>query len=219
MGLVAAAHAAGMTPVYSFKVSSVTSAMRGTYDSWVRRMVTNLDSYGLPTTVTFHHEPHQDMTPAQFVAVNERYAPLIQGSENLSFGPILNGWLLDRRVSDFTSYTSASLRDTWDFIGIDTYQSGTMDNPGPIHPGSRMPKLETWLDSQQIPDKPVVIGEYNGYSADVIAAAGEAFLSSPNVWIACIWNSTAGKGWTLEGERLAAFQATKADPRVRVSIE
>jgi hypothetical protein len=215
MNLVAAAHNAQMTPVYSFKVPSVSTAINGGYDSWVRRMVDRLDSYGQPTTVTFHHEPHQDMTPAQFVAVNTRYLPLVQDSVNLSFGPILNGWLLDRRVNDFASYTSPGLRAGWDFIGMDTYEQGTMENPGTIKPGDRMDKLENWLASVGIGDKRVVIGEYNGYSAVSIADAGAEFLSSPNVWIACIWNATGGKGWVLDGARLAAFQATKADLRVR----
>lgn len=59
------------------------------------------------------------------------------------------------------------------------------------------------------------VGEYNGYSAATIRAAGEGFLSTPQVWFACMWNSTTGKGHTLTGDRLAAFKATLADPRVR----
>ena len=57
------------------------------------------------------------------------------------------------------------------------------------------------------------VGEYNGYSAETIAEAGEALLSTPNVWFGCMWNSTGGKGATLTGDRLAAFQETLADSR------
>ena len=60
---------------------------------------------------------------------------------------------------------------------------------------------------------PLGVGEYNGYSAATIGAAGEALMSTPNVWFGCLWNSTGGKGLTLTGDRLAAFQATLADPR------
>ena len=57
------------------------------------------------------------------------------------------------------------------------------------------------------------MGEYNGYSAETIAAAGEALMSTPNVWFGCLWNSTGGKGLALTGDRLDAFQRTLADSR------
>ena len=60
---------------------------------------------------------------------------------------------------------------------------------------------------------PLGVGEYNGYSATSIADAGEALLSTSNVWFGCVWNSTGEKGYTLEGDRLTAFQRTLADPR------
>ena len=60
---------------------------------------------------------------------------------------------------------------------------------------------------------PLGVGEYNGYSAKTIADAGEALLSTPNVWFGCVWNSTGSKGWTLEGDRLQAFKRTLADKR------
>ena len=62
---------------------------------------------------------------------------------------------------------------------------------------------------------PLGIGEYNGYSAATIAAAGQAILDTPHVWFGCMWNSTEGKGYVLEGERLTAFQQTLAVARTR----
>ena len=41
------------------------------------------------------------------------------------------------------------------------------------------------------------VGEYNGYSAETIAGAGEALMSTPNVWFGCMWNATGDKGWEL----------------------
>jgi hypothetical protein len=57
------------------------------------------------------------------------------------------------------------------------------------------------------------VGEYNGYSAKTIADAGEALMSTPNVWFGCMWNADGDKGWELTGDRLAAFRDTLADPR------
>jgi hypothetical protein len=63
----------------------------------------------------------------------------------------------------------------------------------------------------------IVIGEYNSFLADSIASAGEAFLSTPQVKVACVWNSTGKPGTQehvpLSRDRLRAYQATKADPR------
>ena len=62
-------------------------------------------------------------------------------------------------------------------------------------------------------DLPLGVGEYNGFSAQTIRAAGEALLSTPNVWFGCVWNSTGGRGLVLSGERLDAFTQTLADAR------
>lgn len=216
MDLVADAVEAGQAVVFSFKVPSVANAIKGQYDEWVRSMCTKLDEFGEVSTVTFWHEPYGDMSGADHVKVWERYLPIIQDHEFLKAGPILNGWLLDRKVPDFTSYTNAALREAWDFIGIDTYEEGDISTePGDILPGDRVPKLEKWLQDNGIGDKPVVYGEYNGYSANSITKAGEAFLASPNTWAALMWNSTEGKGYALTGDRLEAFKNTKADSRVK----
>lgn len=41
------------------------------------------------------------------------------------------------------------------------------------------------------------------------------FLSCEQLWFACMWNATTGKGHVLTGDRLAAFKAPRADARVR----
>ena len=57
------------------------------------------------------------------------------------------------------------------------------------------------------------MGEYNGYSAATVAAAGEALLGTPDVWFGILWNATAEVDWVLSGDRLTAFQQTLADAR------
>ena len=88
-----------------------------------------------------------------------------------------------------------------------------MESPGSRKPAMRIPLLVSYLKSRGHEGIPLGVGEYNGYSAESIADAGEALLDTPNVWFGCMWNSTGGKGWELTGERLTAFQDTLEDPR------
>jgi hypothetical protein len=207
--LVEEAHAAGMLPVISYKVGGdVAGAASGAYNGVAQQAAAKLASYGLPTAVAFWHEPYGDLSGEQYASASRQILPMFKRDE-LRVGPILNGWLLDNKVDEFASFCPEDLFSLWDWFGIDTYESGTLENPGPIKPADRLPKLAQFVNSRL----PLGVGEYNGYSAESIADAGEALLSTPNVWFGCMWNSTEGKGLTLTGDRLAAFRATLADPR------
>ena len=210
--LVEQAHEAGFMPVISYKVGgNAAGAASGSFNAVAEKAAARLDSYGLPTTVTYWHEPHGDLSPAQFVAGNKQLLPAFQRGR-VKVGPFLNGWLLDRQVPTFASYCPDELFGLWDWFGIDTYESGTMEAPGAVKPAHRIPKLADYVASRGFGHR-LGIGEYNGYSAATIEAAGEAILSEPKVWFGCMWNSTIGKGYTLTGDRLAAFRRTLADPR------
>lgn len=217
MDLVDYAHYNNMMPVFSFKVPSMAAGATGQYDAWVKRLGERLAAYGKMTTVTYHHEPYGDtgVTASDFVKCNQRFAPLLKSS-NVKFGPFLNGWLLDRQVNSFKSFTSPDLlKDGWDWLGMDTYESGTMTDPGVYKPAGRIPLLVKFAADNGVPGKPLGIGEYNGYSASTIAAAGDAILATPQFWFGCMWNATTGKGYVLEGARLDAFKKTLADTRTR----
>jgi hypothetical protein len=211
--LVEQAHAAGLLPVISYKVGGdAAGAASGKFDAVAEQAATRLAAFGLPTAVSFWHEPYGDMTGAEYIAASKRLLPIFKRGE-LRVGPLLNGWLLDRQVSTFASFTDDELFGLWDWFGIDTYESGTMESPGANKPAHRIPAMASFLQSRGHGDMPMGVGEYNGYSAETIAAAGEALMSTPNVWFGCMWNSTEGKGLTLTGERLAAFRSTLADSR------
>jgi hypothetical protein len=213
--LIAQTKAAGMMPVISYKVANVNTLINGGYDSWLKATRTYLDGLDIPVTVSFWHEPHGDMAPADFRAGSQKFLDLMKSSTTpeIKVGPILNGWLLDNRVADFASYTSTSLLTQWDFVAVDSYQSGTVTNPGSKLPARAVPLLATWLDKQGFPNKPIGLGEYNGFTAAAIKAAGEAILSTPEAWFGLAWNSTGDRYAPLTGDRITAFQATKADPR------
>ena len=218
--LISAAHAAGMMPVVSYKVPSVTNAASGAYDAWADNAAAYLASFNKPTAVVIWHEPTGDMPPAQYVAMQNRLMPRFKGVGQLKVGPILNGFLLTQPsqpagVNEFTSFTSPALLDLWDFFGIDTYQPGTVTSPGALMPHERVYALLDWLADQGKPNMPIGVGEYNGFSSAAISGMGEALLSTPNTWFGCVWNVDEARAGILTGSRLTAYQATKADPRAQ----
>lgn len=210
--LIREAVADGLLPVISYKVPDPAVLASGGYDAWLANLRTELTGLGTDVTATFWHEPYGDMDPATFRAASLRFLEGVD-APSIAVGPILNGWLLDRKVSTFASFTDAELLRRWEFVAVDSYQSGTPSAPGPAMPARAIPLLEQWMDSVGHPDKPLGLGEYNGFSAEAVAGAGETILSTPEVWFACIWNSTAGNHIPLEGDRITAFKRTKADPR------
>jgi hypothetical protein len=213
MTLVDQTYKAGMMPVISYKVGGdAAGAAAGKYDAAAKKAAALIAAYGKPATVTIWHEPHGDVSAADFVALQKRLVPLFQVGK-IKVGPFLNGWLLDKQADTaFASYAPAALLKQWDFLGIDTYESGTMEAPGTVKPADRIPLLVNWEKKRGV-TLPLVVGEYNGYSAKTIADAGTAILRTPQVWFGCMWNSTIGKGYTLTGDRLAAFKTTLAQAR------
>jgi hypothetical protein len=210
--LVEQAHAAGLLPVISYKLGrDAAGAADGRFDAVAKRAAARLAKYDLHTAVSVWHEPHGDLTGEEYVAISERLLPLFKRGR-LRVGPLLNGWLLDRQVSTFESFCSDELFDLWDWFGVDAYEQGTIQSPGKRKPAERILATREYLESRGYGTMPIGVGEYNGYSAETIAAAGEALYATRS-WFGCLWNSTGGLGHELTGDRLAAFKATLADPR------
>ncbi|UFN45974.1 DNRLRE domain-containing protein [Nocardioides okcheonensis] len=204
----------GMMPVISYKVPDPAALANGSYDTWLSTLRSQLTGLGAPVTATFWHEPNGDMDPAVFRAASLKFFNLVD-APSIAVGPILNGWLLDRRVSDFAAFTDATLLNKWEFVAVDSYQNGTAAAPGDLLPARAVPLLASWMDSVGHPNKPLGLGEYNGHTAQAVAEAGESILSTPELWFGLAWNSTAGAYSPLVGDRITAFQRTKADPRAR----
>jgi hypothetical protein len=206
---------AGMIPVLSYKVGgNIDAALAGSYDTGIRTAAARLQGYDETIAVTFWHEPNPDIPGEKFTALHRRYLPLMQGGK-VHVGPILNGWLLDNQRDVFEKYIADDLLALWSFVGMDVYQAGTETAPKHPYPGERVAPLLDVLADRGVPDMPIVIGEYNGWTAEAIAQSGETFLATDTMWMALMFNSDVGnKGRVLTGDRLAAFKATKADPRV-----
>jgi hypothetical protein len=216
---ITAAISAGMMPMVSYKLGgvSVDAAATGSADAAAKATAAYLDSLGVPIAVSVFHEPEDDMTGPQFVAMQKRLIPFFQRGK-LSVGPILHGFELDNATNTarFKTYLDPTLTsNTYDFVGIDSYQTGTAASPGSIDPGDRIAPLEQVLSAYGVPNMPIGVGEYNGWQAQAISDAGKTFLSTPNLWFACMWDADGNVGSTLVGDRVTAFQASKADSRAQ----
>ena len=138
----------GMLPVISYKVGGdAAGAAAGKFNAAAEQAAAKLASYGQPTAVTFWHEPYGDLSGEQYAAASQQLLPIFKRGE-LRVGPILNGWLLDNQLDTFGSFCPDDLFDLWDWFGIDTYESGTMEKPGDEKPADRIPALSSYLQSR-----------------------------------------------------------------------
>lgn len=220
----------GMIPVISYKLPALATndapqrLVNGEYDAWLRATNTYLSGLDANLTVTYWHEPlrgdnaDKGMTPALFRAGSQKFLDFID-SPTIAHGPILQGWPLDDPADhpEFASYTSAALLAQWDFFGVDSYQSGTVAAPGNLMPGRAITAVETWLDGQNQPDMPILLGEYNAFTGAALTSAEQQIFETPELWTAIVWNTngTNGLGTILTGDRTSAFAATKSHANAR----
>ena len=201
----------------SYKVGGdIDGAVSGKFNAVAEQAATRLASYGLPTAVTFWHEPNPDVSGAQYVAASKQLLPIFKRGE-LRVGPLLNGWLLDNQMATWSAYCpdDSSVSGTgWvstpTRAGLPSGRAGSSPPTGSLRwRRSRGPAGSTcrwrWVST-------------TGTAPQTIAQAGETLLSTPNVWFGCVFNSDYGaKGDVLDGDRLTAFRGTLADPRSKAA--
>lgn len=221
-------HQNNLMPIMSYKTRtngfSLQQVINGALDSRVQAAATYLNSFGKTTYVALDHEPYDDFLKdgdqvAEYRAIQERLLPIFGAKPNLRVGPILHGFLLDNqslRAERFDSFISQTLFDNvYDFFGIDSYQTGTAANPGPINPGSRMTPLRNVMTSFGNSSMPLLIGEFNAWEADVLDSAMNVMLNAPTLEVMCMWDRVAVNGAELTGERKAVYEDYKNnDPRI-----
>ena len=166
-----------------------------------------LASYGRPTAVSFWHEPNMRPDPGGPRCGQKQILPFFKRGE-LRVGPILNGWLLDNQVEEFEAYIPDEMFGHLGLGGHRHLRGRYGVQPRARKPADRIHALRSYLSSRGY-DHPIGVGEYNGFSAATIAAAGEALLSTPNVWFGCLWNSAGD----VPGARGRPAGRVPGDPR------
>lgn len=124
--------AAGRLPWMSFKLPHSWLEMAGGKgDAWATDLAQKLSKLKGPVWVAFHHEPEGDGDLTQWVAMQQRLAPIIhKNSSNVAFTMVVTGW--DQFYSGNAEY---SLDRLWpgdglvDLLGIDPFNRyGTLKN-------------------------------------------------------------------------------------------
>lgn len=203
----------GLMPVISYSIGGSQQELQACADY--------LESLRTPVAVILQHEPtHSNVTPANYQAYQKMGMPIFRKKQNISTGCILNGYLLDTQNgrAEFLAFCKGIMDDPalWHWFGIDTYQSGTISNPGPHLSSDRLPLLRQFLQDNcsRADDLRWLIGEFNGFSYDAIHRMGfDIYDKFPEVWCANVWNSSGARAGTLSGDRLQAFDEILADPR------
>jgi hypothetical protein len=210
--------ARGATPIISYKPPGTppdtAGLLAGTYDSMIVAAKNYLLSLNTPLTVSFWHEPHNEILPAEFIAGSIKFLDLFGVNANISHGPILNGFLMDSTADKlkFAAFYNEELLTRWDFLACDIYQNGTNAAPGTKMPSRAAQNLVDMMTAAGHPDMPLGIGEYNALSAAGISDAAEVFASTPQLWFCLLWIGVAnsnGIDWRLtDAPRAQAFNDT-----------
>lgn len=204
----------GMVPILSFKVApySWSQVASGAADADIRAMVKRLDAIPGEKFVALHHEPAKDGLAQDWAAMQVHALPIITTGQNVSVGVIGNGWWWSNAANGYTdaeiaTYIPREVIAVSDVIAADTYQSAV----GAEGAAPKIRNMAAW--ARRVGGvKAIGIGEFNGQEAKTITEAMNVIKLEPLIKWACIWNSTAGVGYVLEGDRLEAFKTALATP-------
>lgn len=181
----------------------------GAYDAqiraWAASVPTNIGLYA-----TVWHEPEDDMTGAQYVAMYQHVYQVVKATNpSITFGPVYMGYWWEEGSSH---YAPGGPNAWWvwsryaDFVGIDTYA------PNPV-PLTKNAGFQGWLRfvNLKAPTKPLVVAEYgqcvqrdaNPCTATEqaerarIIPIDEAYLRSMRFTMWLVWHSTGVGDWRL----------------------
>jgi hypothetical protein len=205
--------AAGRIPLISTKTpGSWASVAAGKQDAWLTERVKALATVKGPVWLALHHEPTGDGAPADWVAMQQHARKVIdKHSTNIALVGILNGWDFVTRGGNPQAFRMP-LGTGVDIMGFDSYNFWTPSN------GMAWRSVEQIMAPGLAIQKwgyPTLVGE-TGIHADP-AHPGRAatwmrdqyeYGVTHGFLAISYFNSTANSkdgGWTLTGERLAAF--------------
>ena len=183
-------------------------AAAGKYDTAITAWAKSVPRTGV--YATSFHEPENDMTAAQFVALQRRlYSVVKAANSTIQWGPVyMTYWWNPAAKSHYVGNP-----DAWwpgneyaDFTAADTYDS----TPTPLE---QDPEFRGWYDYMVSKGKPMLIAEYAHYvvppggapdpaqqarRAEVIAADAAWLRREGRIQMWLYWNAMGSKGdWRL----------------------
>ncbi len=183
-------------------------AAAGRYDAAVAAWARSVPRTGVYAT-TFH-EPENDMSAAQFVAMHRRlYTVVKTANSTIQWGPVyMSYWWQPARLASIGGAEAWWVgSDRADFTAVDNYST-----PNPVQL-SNDPQFMTWYNAMLNKGKPMLITEYGQYSirpgysvdpamqakrAQTIAADAAWIKSQGRITMWLYWNGTGAQGnWTL----------------------
>jgi len=183
-------------------------AAAGRYDAAIAAWARSVPRTGVYAT-TFH-EPENDMTGAQFVAMHRRlYTVVKNANPTIQWGPVyMSYWWQPARLASKGGAAAWWVGgDRADFTAVDNYST-----PNPIEL-SKDPQFMTWYNFMLSKYKPMLITEYGqysvrpGYSPDpymqakrarTIAADASWIKSQGRIKMWLYWSGTGAQGdWSL----------------------
>lgn len=191
----------------------------GKYDAAIKSLA---QSMPVGTYLTMNHEPENDMTGPEFVAMFQRFYSVAKSANpNISIGYIAMGY--QWRPG---SLSTATPDDWWpgshstDWLGCDTYMSGWR---GAALPLGEDPHFQRWYQWALTKDKSLIIPEYGveaapiGFSdivrADVNRRSLDWAWTQPRIRMVLYWN---GRYSNNDGQ--FHLNPTTADPADRFSL-
>jgi hypothetical protein len=151
---------AGLVSFVSWKPpdGDIAGAIRGDYDERVTAWARSAPSTGVWATA--YHEPENDMTADQFVALHRRLHRVVkEANPGIRWGPVYmaHWWdpgATEHYVGDPASWWPGD--DRADFSGVDWYGA----DPEPM---TTNPEFLHWYEHMRSTGKPLVVAEYGQY--------------------------------------------------------
>jgi len=186
----------------------VAGAAAGRYDAAVAAWARSVPRTGV--YATSYHEPENDMSGAQFVAMHRHLYTVVKvANSTIQWGPVyMSYWWQPSRLASIGGAAAWWVgSDKADFTAIDNYST-----PNPIQLNQDV-QFMTWYNSMLGKGRPMLITEYGQYSirpgygidpamqakrARTIAADAAWIRSQGRIKMWLYWNGTGAQGnWTL----------------------
>jgi hypothetical protein len=165
----------------SVKPPTISGVAAGTYDAKLKSLAKSFPT-DHTTYLTMYHEPENDMTGAEFVAMFRRFYKVVKtANPNIKVGTVHMSYHW-RPGADATETPA----DWWvgsaytDFIGVDDYNDATTTNR--THAGDD-PAFQRWYTWAAAKDKPLAVVEFGRLENPNDAGARADDLLDTEAWL------------------------------------